>query len=53
MTMQARNKPKPGALQKQLDAQKRMNDRDALKQASERAIQEREADAKRQDLMHD
>lgn len=43
---QARNKPKPGDLQKKLDAQKRMTDRDAVRLAAKQAVEQREVDAK-------
>jgi hypothetical protein len=46
MIMQARNKPKPGDLQKKLDAQKRMTDRDAVRLAAKQAVEQREVDAK-------
>ena len=53
MIVQARNKPKPGALQKQLDAQKRMTDKVAMKALSDEEILQRNAEATRRELMHD
>ena len=53
MTIQARNKSKPGALQKQLDAQKRKTDKENLLDVAKGNAKSREIDETPARLRHD
>lgn len=53
MTIQARNKSKPGALQKRLDAQKRKTDNENLLDAAKGNVEFRTIDETAARLRHD